>query len=232
MIGIICAEPEELNEILKLTENTKKEKICSLEFVTGNILNTSCVVSLSGVGKVNAAMCVQTMILKYCPDLILNIGVAGAISEDVKIGDIVVGSGVIQHDFDVSAFPNRKKGEISGIGKVEIPCTQRIMEKLKFSCENIKEINSHCGTILTGDQFINSTKILSEIKNQFGGLVCEMEAGSIGQVCFINDIDFGIVKAISDTADNSSTIDFKTFIKQASKNCAKLLMEFIKLNQG
>ena len=231
MIGIICAEPEELNEILKLMKNTKKEKICYLKFITGNILNTNCVISLSGVGKVHAAMCAQTMILKYHPNLILNIGVAGAVSSEIKIGDIIIGHGVIQHDFDVSAFPNRKKGEISGIGKVEIPCTKWIADKLKLSCKNIKEINFHYGTVLTGDQFIDSPKILNEIKNQFGGLVCEMEAGSIGQVCFINNIDFGIIKAVSDTADNSSTVDFKTFIKQASKKCVKLLMEFIKLNQ-
>ncbi len=231
MIGIICAEPQEIEEIIKLMDNTKKEKICSLNFTTGTISKTNCVAALSGVGKVNAAMCTQSMIIKYNPDVILNVGVAGGISDNIKIGDIVIGKGVIQHDFDVSAFPGRKKGEISGLGKVEIPCTKRISDKLILASKNIKNLNIHYGTILTGDQFINSPEILHNLKNYFNGFACEMEAGSIGQVCFINNIEFGVIKSISDTADSNSTVDFKTFIKQSSKNCSNLLLEFIKLNR-
>lgn len=231
MIGIICAESQEMKEIIRLMDNKKKEKICSLNFTTGVISGKNCVAALSGVGKVNAAMCTQSMILKYNPDVILNVGVAGGISENISIGDIVIGKGVIQHDFDVSAFPGRQKGEISGLGKVEIPCTQNISDKLISASKNIKDLNTHYGTILTGDQFINSSETLHNLKYYFDGLACEMEAGSIGQVCFINNINFGVIKSISDTADSNSTVDFETFIKQSSKNCSKLLLEFIKLNQ-
>lgn len=231
MIGIICAEPEELNEIIKLMTSIKKEKLRCMEFSIGKILDTECVVSLSGVGKVHAAMCAQTLIIKYNPELIINIGVAGGISPEIKIGDVVIGKGVIQHDFDVSAFPNRKKGEISGIGKVEIPCTEKIISKFKSACKTLKHIKTHYGTILTGDQFINSGKALLNIKSRFGGLACEMEAGSIGQVCFLNNVDFAIIKSISDTANSNSAVDFKAFIKQASEKSSKLLLEFIKLNQ-
>ncbi len=229
MIGIICAEKEELNEIIKFTKNIKKEKIGSLEFITGEILDKKCVLALSGVGKVHGTMCVQSMIIRYNPKAVINIGVAGAVDHKLNIGDIVIGTSVVQHDFDVSAFPERKKGEISGIGKVEIPCAKRILEILLLASQNIKNIKTHCGTVLTGDQFINSTEKLNQIRNDFNGIACEMEAGAIGQVCFLNNVDFGIIKSISDTADKNSSVDFKKFIECASKNSVNLLMEFIKL---
>ena len=91
MIGIICAEPEEIETIVSYMVNIKKDKIHSFEFIKGKLENSECVLALSGVGKVNAAICAQTLILKYNPKFILNIGVAGGIDNNLKIGDIVIG---------------------------------------------------------------------------------------------------------------------------------------------
>ncbi len=228
MIGIICAEPEEITQIALYMKNTKKTKINSFEFIEGETQKIKCVLVLGGVGKVNAAMCTQTLITKYNPTLIINIGVAGGIDNSLKIGDIVIGENVIQHDFDVSAFPNRKKGQIPGFSEVKIPCTPKITELLIKSANKIPSIKKHSGTILTGDQFINSPEKISELKKEFGGIACEMEAGSIAQVCHINNVDFGIIKSISDLADKNSHIDFHSFIKESSKSAALLLSEFIK----
>lgn len=232
MIGIICAMNEELEEITLLLKDKNYEKFGAFEFITGHINNTTCVVVKCGVGKVHAAMCTQTLIFKYNPKFILNIGVAGAIDTNINIGDIVIASGTIQHDFDISVFPNRKKGEISGIDSVEIKCTKWIVDKLLECSKKFQNFKTHNGIILTGDQFINSKTKLLEIKNEFGGIACEMEAGSIAQTCFVNKIDFGIIRAISDNADDDSHIDFYSFIKSSSKNNAILLYEFIKSIQG
>ncbi len=228
MIGIICAEINEINEILTLMKNTVKERVNSFEFMVGALHGVECAAVLSGVGKVHAAMCTQTLIIKYQPDFILNVGVAGGIGENIKIGDVVVASGVIQHDFDVTAFPGRKKGEISGLQIVEFECAKWITEKMLYCSRNIADLNLHTGTILTGDQFLNSTQKLYELKNEFGGIACEMEAGSIGHVCYVNKVDFGVIRSISDSADNSSMVDFKTFITKSSKNASLILSNFIK----
>lgn len=228
MVGIICAEPEEISEIALYMKNLKKTKINSFEFIEGEIQKLKCVLVLGGVGKVNAATCTQTLILKYTPKLILNIGVAGAIDNSLKIGDIVIGTDVIQHDFDVSAFPNRKKGQIPGFSEAKIPCTPKIADILIKCANKTQNIKNHSGTILTGDQFINSPEKIYKLKKEFGGIACEMEAGSIAQVCHINNIDFGIIKSISDLADTNSHIDFHSFIKESSKSAALLLSDFIK----
>lgn len=231
MIGIICAEPEEIEAIVSYMGDIKKDKIHSFEFIKGKLENSECVLALSGVGKVNAAICAQTLILKYNPKFILNIGVAGGIDNNLKIGDIVIGENAVEHDFDVSVFPNRKKGQIPGFSDAKIPCTPWITELLIKCTNEIPSIKKRSGTILTGDQFINSPDKISELKKEFGGIACEMEAGSIAQVCSVNNIEFGIIKSISDLANQNSHVDFHAFIKEASQKAGLLLLKFIKSYQ-
>ena len=227
MIGIICAMQEEINQMLLLMKNVKQIQSFPFNFFVGSIMGKECVAALSNVGKVHAAICCQAMILNYKPKLILNVGVAGAINEELQIGDLVIASGVIQHDFDISAFPHRKKGEISGINSVEIKCTPWIMEKLINFRNDFPQISFEKGTILTGDQFVNSLEKRLNLKKEFGGLACEMEAGRIAQTAFLNKVEFGIVRSISDGANNKSVNDFNSFIDLSSKNAAKLCSKFI-----
>lgn len=228
MIGIICAMDEELEEVLKIMKNTKKETGHNFNFFIGTINDVPCCAVKCEVGKVNSAICTQTLILIYKPKFILNVGVAGAIKENVNISDVVIGKNVVQHDFDVSAFPGREKGEICGIDLVKIPCSKWLTQKIIQSAEKIKGISIHEGTILTGDQFINSSEKLFELRKTFDGIACEMEAGSIGHVCYYNGVDFAIIRSISDRADNDSPVDFESFIKNSSKNSAAILNEFTK----
>lgn len=232
MIGIICAMQEEISEILKLASNTSYEKIHNMQFVKGVIGNSECVLALCGVGKVHAAMCAQTMIIKYNPDIIVNVGVAGGIANELEIGDIVVANAVVQHDFDVSGFTNRKKGEISGLDLIEIPCTEWLSNNLLNHAQNLPNLTVHSGIIVSGDQFINNGKKAQELYQNFNGMACEMEAGSIGQVCYINGKEYSIVRAISDKANSSSNVDFDKFIQYSSQNAANILNNFIISYQG
>lgn len=229
MFAIICAMQEELNEILLFMEDISYENLGYIKIFKGKINNIPCIAALCGVGKVSAAMCTYGLILNYHPDFILNVGVAGSIDENLNILDAVVANNAIQHDFDISAFPNRKKGEISGIDSVEMPCTNWIIEKLSESTKKIENINYKVGTILTGDQFINSKEKLLNLRNEFGGIACDMEAGSISQLCLMNKIDFGILRTISDNANDNSHIDFNTFVSKSSKNAANIILNFTKL---
>ena len=102
MIGIIGAMAIEVEEILAKLEHPQTETISGMDFVRGTIRGVDCVVARCNVGKVNAAICAQTMILHYAPDRIINSGVAGGIGADVKIGDLVLADGAIQHDVDTT----------------------------------------------------------------------------------------------------------------------------------
>ena len=128
-------------------------------------------------------------------------------------------------------FQTKKKGQVTGFEHPEFSCTKWVTELLIKCAKEIPDIKNHSGTVLTGDQFINSFEKISELRKEFNGIACEMEAGSIAQVCHTNNTDFGVIKSISDLAGKDSHVDFQTFIKESSKNASVILSKFIKSYQ-
>lgn len=226
-IGVICALQEELDEIIKLMFDIKTVKINNFEFITGTVNNIKCVLNLCGVGKVHAAISCQNLITNFNPDLILNIGVAGALDKKSNIGDMILVTSAIQYDFDVSVFPNRKKGEISGLGKVNFECTDWILNKLINVSQEINTLNFNTGVVLTGDKFVSNKQEKIKLNQEFGGIVCDMEAGSIAQTCYVNSVDFGIIKSVSDSLSNNSLIEFNKFVNISSRNSALIFNKFV-----
>jgi len=83
------------------------------------------------------------------------------------------------------------------------------------------------GTIATGDQFINCGEIKSALSSNFGALACEMEGASIAHVCSLNNVDFGIVRTISDNANDDSAFDFNEFLQEAAQKSVQLICGFL-----
>lgn len=225
MIGIIGAMQIEIDSIVKLLTNAKCESFAHVNFFSGKINDIDCVIALCGPGKVNSAICAQLMITKYHAKTIINIGVAGALEKSIKIGDVVLADFVVQHDMDTSAVGDAR-GFISGINLIEIPCTKSINKKIKSAAAQLNE-NLHSGIIATGDQFISDKEKLSDIKNTFRAIACEMEAGSIGHVCLVNNVKFAALKVISDNADENSSIDYEKFKITVAEKITRLIELFI-----
>ena len=226
MIGIIGAMKIEVDELKANIKEPIKEVISGIEYCAGNLYGKEVVVAACGIGKVNAAVCTQTMILKYKIDMIINTGIAGGMSPKINIGDIVIGSALVQHDVDTSPLGD-PVGFISGINRVEIPCTDSLIKKLENAAGRIKGIKMHKGIIATGDQFIGEKEKLYKIVDRFGAIACEMEGASIGHVCYINKVDFAVVRAISDNADSESSMDYTEFQHIAAKNSIEMIKNFL-----
>ncbi len=162
MVGIIAAVSEELEATKKVMKNITQERYYDNEFFIGEVGKKKCVLSLCGVGKVNASRTTQLMIDKYSPEFIINCGVAGGISDRVKIGDIVIGQKLVQHDFDLTAF-GREKGEINQrVGKF-IYSDDDLSVKAYIELSNDKELNGVMGTIASGDIFVTETNMSKKI---------------------------------------------------------------------
>ena len=204
---------------------TKQEKISGVDFHLGKIGKTEVVVAKCGIGKVFAAICAQAMILCYKPEIIINIGVAGGLSENLKIGDIVIADSVAQHDMDATALGD-EPGFLSDIGLVKISADKKAVDTLKAACDKLA-VNYEIGTIASGDQFISDAVAKQRIKDIFSAKACEMEGGSIGHVCYVNNVPFGALRAISDGANDGAKLDFPTFAALAAENSAKVIEIFI-----
>lgn len=226
-IGIIGAMDVEVAELIESMENIKKEIISSITFYEGILQGKNVVVAKCGVGKVHAAVCAQTMILKFKPDSIINTGVAGSLNSELDIADLVISDNVVQHDMDTSGLGD-PVGLISGVNLINIPCPKDLVEKIEKSARTIEGTNVIVGTIASGDQFICNQDKKEYIVNNFNALCAEMEGAAIGHVCYLNKVDFCIVRAISDKADGSAHMDFPTFTKIAAKKSTQLINTFLK----
>ena len=226
MIGIIGAMDVEVENLKAKIENKKIEAFSGIEFISGKIFDKDVVVAKCGIGKVFASICAEAMILKYNPEFIINTGVAGTLTCELSIGDVAISESVCQHDMDTSPIGD-PKGLLSGINIINIPADEYLVNLAETV---IKEQNINCkkGVIASGDQFIASKEQKDFILSEFSAIACEMEGASIGHVCYVNKVKFLVLRAISDSADNSSHMDYPTFLKMASENSTKVTFELIK----
>lgn len=226
MIGIIGAMDVEVEGIKLTVENPTERIISGITFVSGTIEGREAVVAKCGIGKVNSAICAEAMILAYAPELIINVGVAGSLSPELSIGDIVVADKVCQHDFDTTPAGDMR-GFIAEVNMINIPADPDACQHLA-ECVNTCGINYKIGTIATGDIFVADSETKDFIVSEFSALACEMEGASIGQVCWINRVPFTVLRAISDSANEDSHMDYPEFCRLAAHRSVMVIDEFFK----
>ncbi|MBQ2990785.1 MAG: 5'-methylthioadenosine/adenosylhomocysteine nucleosidase [Clostridia bacterium] len=225
MIGIIAAMNVEMESLRSYIENPETEVISGIRFVRGTLEGKDVVTAVCGIGKVFAAMCAQTMILHYQPSCIINTGVAGTLTDRLTIGSIAVSSAVVQHDMDTSPLGD-PVGLISGINKVQLPADKLLSGRLS-ACAKVMGVKTLTGVIASGDQFVASAERKTFITEQFGAIACEMEGAAIGQVCHVNRVPFCVLRAISDSADGSSHMDYPAFVQMAASQSVNLMRRFL-----
>ncbi len=226
MIGIIGAMGIEIRALSDMLENRKSETISGVEFMRGTIHQKEVVLAVCGVGKVFASICAQTMILKYAPDLIINTGVAGTLSDKLSIGDVAVASDVVQHDMDTSPLGD-PVGLISGINVVHFPTDPGTVCAFEAILAD-KKINYLTGTIASGDQFLASPEVKKRIVENFSAIAGEMEGGAIGHVCYVNNVPFCVLRAISDCADGSGAENYFEFLEKAAQAAVSVMDAYLK----
>ena len=222
-IGIIAAMDLELNELKAAMADTETETVSGIEFVRGTVEGRPVVAAVCGIGKVYAAMCTQTMILRYAPDAIVNIGVAGTLTKDLGVMDIAIAGQVCQHDMDTSALGD-PVGLVSGADRIYFPADLTIVGTLE-QCADTLGFRHSTGTIASGDQFIHTPEKKQYLSEQFGAIAAEMEGGSVGQVCFVNGVPFAVLRTISD--GDGGTMDYNTFAALAARNSIQVVRAFI-----
>ncbi len=229
-IGIIGAMQIEVEALCAAMENTASETVGNMTFVYGDLRGKRVVCAKCGIGKVFAAMCAQTMILKYAPDCIVNSGVAGTLSESLSIGQIALAEQVVQHDMDTSPIGD-PVGLISGINIIYIPTDPTVTNALAAAVAG-EGVPYQRGTVASGDQFICHADHKVRIRENFEAegkpvIACEMEGAAIGQVCYVNNVPYGILRAISDGGDEQAFADYPTFLAAAAETATKVMLKFV-----
>lgn len=226
MIGIIGAMTVEIELLVDMMAQCEEKTISQITYYKGFLCGRNAVVAVSGVGKVHAAVCAQTMILQYAPQIIINTGIAGGLAAGLAPGDIVIASSLVQYDIDNTAVGD-PAGFVSGIGLIHMPCADVVAKRLYALAAEENGCRCAFGTIATGDRFVTDGEKAAWIHQQFGALACEQEGGSIAQVCHLNGVPFCAIRAISDGADSASPVDYFQFKQLAARRSAGLIKNYI-----
>ncbi|WP_297814971.1 5'-methylthioadenosine/adenosylhomocysteine nucleosidase [uncultured Polaribacter sp.] len=239
-IGIISAMPEEVQTLVEALEDVSITNKGMRSYYAGTFRSHQLVVVFSRWGKVAAAATTTQLINDYAIDEIIFTGVAGALDSNLKVGDVVIGSKLFQHDMDTR--PLFKRFEIPLLNKTSFSTTTNIkLEKAVHDFTNsihnyveskdlqefsIDNLTIHKGVVLSGDQFIADAKKVNELKTALPNALCvEMEGAAVAQVCFEYDVPFSIIRIISDNANDDAPIDFPKFTKSIASNYAKGILE-------
>lgn len=230
MIGIISALQIEVDGLKKLMDEPEITKKAGLEFTAGKIFDKDVVLLECGVGKVNAAVGTQIMIDLYQPDVVINLGIAGSLSKQLTIGDIVISTDCVEHDFNCTEL-NEPRGQLwfTDEKRISIPADKEVCDKLAECC---KGLGSHVlrGRIATGDIFVTYRAKREFIAYEFNALCCEMEGGAVGHVCYMNKVPFAILRSISDDLKFNHAENYEEFKELAADRGIKAMKKFIRMD--
>jgi len=208
MLGIIAAMEEELDTVRAFLRNAEKKQVCGRTFYTDGRI----VAALSGIGKVNAALCAQTMILSFGVSKILNIGSAGGLIPGMRPGDLVIADGAAQHDLFVFSRETNACG-----------CDKAMVEEL-FPLAGDR---AYRGIVVSGDHFIDKAEEKAALVSEMGATACDMEAAAVGWACRMANVPFAVVRGISDCADEDARLSFAQCLKLASERAAAVALAYV-----
>ena len=220
-LGIIGAMAIEIETLKEQMEDVRSSTRTGMEFWEGKLEGLDAVVVQCGVGKVNAAMCAQILCSCYGVTHLVNTGIAGSLSAQLDIGDLVISRDAMYHDFDCVHF-GYEMGKVPGMDTVSFPADKTLVGYAQAAAEAVNPGHCRLGRIASGDQFVAEKPLKEQIISRTQGLCTEMEGAAIAHTAYRNAVPFVILRCISDKADDSAEMDYPTFEKIAAHRCAKV----------
>ena len=227
MIGIIGAMEEEVAALKEDMDIQETVEQASMVFCKGKLCGKDVVGVRSGIGKVNAGICAQILVDRFRADMLINTGIAGSLDARIDIGDMVISTDALHHDMDATIFGDAI-GQIPRMDTLAFPADEELVQKAAKANEKANpDIRTFTGRVASGDQFISSGEAKEKIVENFHPLCVEMEGAGIAQAAYLNKVSYVIIRAISDKADNSATLDYPTFERQAIAHSVRLMKELL-----
>lgn len=229
-LGIIGAMTVEVETLKNIMTDRKSITRAGIEFCSGSLEGLPAVIAQCGVGKVNAALCVQIMCDVFEVTHIVNTGVAGSLCAELDIGDFVISQDAMYHDFDCHILnPLYPVGQVPGMPVHAYPADPELIRCALSAADSVYAGHARVGRVASGDQFVCDNEIKKMIIQNTGALCTEMEGTAIAHAAWRNKVPFVVIRAISDKADNSAEMDYPTFEAIAAERCAAVTRELAKM---
>lgn len=226
-LGIIGAMDVEVAALKESMDNLSVTQKAGMEFYDGILEGLPAVVVQCGVGKVNAAMCVQVLCDCFGVTHLVNTGIAGSLCADLDIGDLVVSRDAMYHDMDATNF-GYPMGKVPGMDVTAFPADEAMIGYAMAAAEAVNPGHTKVGRVASGDVFVADKTVKNRIIDITQALCTEMEGAAIAQAAYRNGVPFVILRAISDKADDSAEMDYPTFEAIAANRCAAVARNLAK----
>lgn len=229
LYGFICALDVEVEGIINMMANPVRTTAAKITYTKGEIGGVGAVCCECGVGKVNAAMSTQLMIDLFHPDVIVNSGIAGSLSRDIRIGDVVISDDCVEHDMDGTEMGD-PPGQIwfNDEKRIDLPADKAVADRLEQACAVLEDTAVFRGRIASGDVFVAAHEKRQRIADLFGAIACEMEGAAVGHVCYRNGVPYAVLRCISDDFNENEFMDFMKFRVVAAEKSIKAIEAFIR----
>jgi adenosylhomocysteine nucleosidase len=245
-LAIVAAMPEELQALLGAMPDQAPVRLAQREFWCCHLHGTEVVATLSGIGKVAAALTTTLLASEFKVSALLFTGVAGGLATMARVGDVVVATELVQHDMDASPiFPRH---EIPGRGRSALPADaalsalvlaaaravlspQALQASTHLTSEHLATLGLHApqvhsGLVLSGDRFVSTQAESDVLRSTFPqALAVEMEGAAVAQVCHDFALPFAVVRTISDRADDVAHLDFARFVAEVAQRYSRAIVE-------
>ena len=227
-IAIVSAMHEELRALLPLLTDAQTVRRAGRDHHLGSIDGHAVVLVLCGIGKVAAATTTAVLLDGLDVNALLLTGVAGGLGAGVRVGDVVIGRSLLQHDMDASPlFP---RYEVPLTGRSHFPADTALCAALAAGCQRVLQAphpalagfgidapRLHEGLVISGDRFVATALESQALRTALPeALAVEMEGAAVAQVCADFGRPFGVVRTISDRADDAAHVDFPRFIAEVA----------------
>ena len=225
-VAILGAMDEEITLIRASLENCREQHFNHLTIYIGKLGEIEVALVKCGIGKVAASVSTSVVIHHFAPDFVINTGSAGGFSRQLNIGDIVIATELRHHDVDLTHF-GYEFGQTAGM-PAYFETDKNLLEHAAQAAANLQNVQVQQGLICTGDSFVGSDEAAAVIRKNFPSVCAvEMEGVAIAQSCHLLGIPFLVIRSLSDIAGKTSSVSFETYLDQAAKNSATLIMQTI-----
>jgi adenosylhomocysteine nucleosidase len=239
----VIAVPQELPPVVMRIEAPVTQQVHGVVFTLGTVGNTRVVAVRSGVGKVNAAMAATLLIERFAPVAVIFSGTAGALDLGLRPGDVVIATTVGHHDFGAfteKAFvrrPTRNPGT-GQLDPILFPMDASLLEAARRAAKATRLMPLegreqepapliHEGPIVTGDAFVASPALRTDLRATFNARAVEMEGSAVAQVCARAGVPLLVIRSITDRADGEASGSYQKYVDGASRNAAMLTVATI-----
>ena len=173
-----------------------------------------------GLGKVQFAVQTQHL-LDVCPgwDLVVCAGAAGALVDQLSIGDVVVSTETVEHDIN-NRFGERLLPRFAS--------AETIVSELRSVIPVCGSFQVRFGPIASGDEDVVDTDRRQVLHGLTGALAVAWEGAGGARACRFSRVPFIEIRGITDGADSSAASDFGANLGIAMGNVATLIVSWLR----